>query len=146
MGNLSPNVTESILREVFAQCDEIENVVFRAFPNQNSQFFAQIDFKTSKGVTEGTQLNGTSILGTACLVGVIDPLASKIHQDMENQKTREKSALAKEGGGGPTASSIYGEGYDAPQGVQAEYFKQQKEAMEDQQYRTVHITGFKDGV
>lgn len=139
--NLSPNVTESILREVFSSEDEIENVVFRAFPNQNNQFFAQIDFKTSLGVTSGVSLNGTSILGTACLVGVIDPLAGKMHQDMEMQKQRVKSyevALK--------ADETAKDAEEEKKGVEAEYYKRQKEEMEDQAYRTCHISGFDTGV
>ncbi|CAJ1367522.1 unnamed protein product [Effrenium voratum] len=72
--NLSPQVTEVIIREVFAGCDAIEKVSFRPYPNSETQFFAQIDFKTSAGVSEGSKLSGTKILGVACMCGVIDPV------------------------------------------------------------------------
>mmetsp|Transcript_65184 Transcript_65184/g.103257 ORF Transcript_65184/g.103257 Transcript_65184/m.103257 type:complete len:654 (+) Transcript_65184:64-2025(+) len=144
--NLSPNVTESVLREVFSQVDDIVDVTFRAFPNSNNQFFAQIDFVSSKGVAQGSRLNGTPIMGAACQVGVIDPLAQKVHQDMETQKFKAHK-LGLELPGSATASASSAE--DAAQAAklsQEEYVRKQKEAMEDQNYRTVHMTGFDPGV
>jgi len=142
--NLSPNVTEGILREVFGGCDEIDAVIFRAFPNKDNQFFAQIDFKSSKGITEGTQLNGTAIMGTQCLVGVIDPLAAKNQQDEEKLKLQKEMALQK-AHGGLSAEQIAAENL-RQENEEAQYFKRQKEEMDDQGFRTVHLTGFKEGV
>lgn len=131
--NLSPQVSETILRDAFGQCgDEIEHVVFRAFPNQNHQFFAQIDFKTSRGVAEGSKLSGTKILGTAIVTGVIDPINSLVLQP--------KQWTDKAGEGGAPEEMV------GPQGVQAEYFRLQKEAADDQRFRTVHVAGLPDNV
>jgi hypothetical protein len=142
--NLSPNVTEGVLREVFGQIDDIVDVTFRAFPNSNNQFFAQIDFASSKGVAQGSRLNGTPIMGAACQVGVIDPLAAKVHQDMEQAKYK----AGKLGIEAPaSASAATAEELAAKEALsKEEYVKQQKEAMEDQSYRTVHMTGFDPGV
>mmetsp|Transcript_19902 Transcript_19902/g.37433 ORF Transcript_19902/g.37433 Transcript_19902/m.37433 type:complete len:862 (-) Transcript_19902:60-2645(-) len=137
--NLSPNVTEKALRELFTPIDAIERISFRAFPNQNHQFFAQIDFKSSKGVTDGTKLNGTKIMGVECLIGVIDPVTSKLQLQLENEAASAKI------GGAPSTSTMVGD-IEQPQGVQAEYFKRQKEAREDTIFRTAHMTGFQKGV
>lgn len=142
--NLSPNVTEAILREIFSPCDEIEGVVFRAFPNQNNQFFAQIDFKTSRGVTEGAKLNGTPIMGTQCLVGVVDPLAAKTHEEFERAKQyRENKDPTK---AAAEQQAVFGDEASGAQGTQLAWQKQQKEAQDEKKYRTVHIAGFDKGV
>lgn len=129
--NLSPQVSETILRDAFGACgDEIEHVAFKAFPNQNHQFFAQIDFKTSHGVAEGSKLNGTKILGTAIVTGVIDPLTTMATQPKQSGEpivAGEKEMVGA-------------------QGVQAEYFRLQKEAADDQRFRTIHVAGLPDNV
>jgi len=134
--NLSPQVSESTLREVFAQCDEIERVLFRAYPNATNLFFAQIDFRSSKGVIEGTKLSGTMILGVACICGVIDPLTQNLMTQVEGQTMY---------GASPVESSLSALGQEA-QGVQAEYLKKAREEAEDQRLRTLHISGFEQGV
>lgn len=133
--NLSPQVSETILRDAFGQCgDEILHIAFRAFPNQNHQFFAQIDFKSSLGVAEGSKLNGTKILGTAIVTGVIDPITALVAQP--------KPGADRTGTGeGGVPDDMVG-----PQGVQAEYFRLQKEAADDQRFRTVHVSGLPDNV
>lgn len=139
--NLSPHVTEKALRELFKPIDDIERISFRAFPNQNHQFFAQIDFKSSKGVTDGTKLNGTKIMGVECLIGVIDPINSKLQDQLALEDT-----LANRIGFKPASTSTMVNDIEQPQGVQAEYFKQQKEARDDTIFRTAHMTGFLKGV
>mmetsp|Transcript_64090 Transcript_64090/g.169857 ORF Transcript_64090/g.169857 Transcript_64090/m.169857 type:complete len:463 (-) Transcript_64090:51-1439(-) len=131
--NLSPQVTESIMREIFGPCDEIDQILFRAFPGSNTQFFAQIDFKSSKGVAEGSKLNSTAICGVQVLCSVIDPIAAKLMPQLQQQQAILDSPLG----------SIYGAA--EPQGVQAEYFKKQREIAEDQRFRTVHVAGLARG-
>merc|ERR1712085_245336 len=60
--NLSPQVSEKVLREVFEEADKIDKVTFRAYPNSNNQFFAQIDFVSAKGVIEGVKVSGMNIM------------------------------------------------------------------------------------
>eukprot|EP00747_Dinoflagellata_sp_TGD_P165112 gnl/TRDRNA2_/TRDRNA2_185968_c0_seq1.p1 gnl/TRDRNA2_/TRDRNA2_185968_c0~~gnl/TRDRNA2_/TRDRNA2_185968_c0_seq1.p1 ORF type:complete len:772 (-),score=252.57 gnl/TRDRNA2_/TRDRNA2_185968_c0_seq1:99-2414(-) len=132
--NLSPNVTEKILREYFDRCDEILKIAFRTFPDKPDQVFAQIDFRTSKGVTEGTKLSGVEICGVACAVGVIDPVLAK-ELGAATQWEFSQDAAAAQGYANLSSSG------DAPQGIQAEYFRQKKEEVEDQKFRTVHVGG-----
>jgi len=119
--NLSPNISEGVLREVFSQCDEIEEITFRPFSTTKTEFFAQIDFKTSKGVTEGVRLSGVEILGVACAAGVLNPA--------------EKSQGKEEEFDDLTVKLL------SPEELQKEYLKRLTKAEEEQRLRTVHIAG-----
>jgi len=119
--NLSPNISEGVLREVFGQCDTIEEITFRPFSTTKTEFFAQIDFKTSKGVTEGIGLSGVDILGVACACGVLNPA--------------EKSQGKEEEFDDLTVKLL------SPEQLQAEYLKRLTKAEEEQRMRTVHIAG-----
>lgn len=121
--NLSPQVSELILREVFAQCDGIDKVTFRAYPNSNSQFYAQVDFATSKGVAEGSRLSGVPILGVPCEIGVIDPIA-----------TAHQMRIAAAAGGEQVVELEEVRTHE-------ELNKRITEAAEDQRMRTVHVAG-----
>ncbi|CAE8716600.1 unnamed protein product, partial [Polarella glacialis] len=125
--NLSPDVTESILREVFAQCDEIDKVSFKPYPNNASQFFAQIDFRTSAGVAEGSKLSDTKILGVACSCGVIDPI----------QQAEQGRSLVLAGIQGDDEESLAAQERE----IQADHLRKAKEAAEEQRMRTVHVAG-----
>mmetsp|Transcript_59683 Transcript_59683/g.134500 ORF Transcript_59683/g.134500 Transcript_59683/m.134500 type:complete len:452 (-) Transcript_59683:243-1598(-) len=113
--NLSPQVSEQTLREFFAQCGEIEQITFKSFNTLSKQFFAQVDFEASSGVSEGSKLNGTTILGVPCVVGVIDPLLQPKSDEQGDGAAMDEAAYA------------------------AEFAKRQKEAEDDQRFRTVHI-------
>jgi len=126
--NLSPDVNEQVLREVFDH-DVIEKISFRAFPNSNNQFFAQIDFVSSTGVTEGSKLSGVLILGVPCEVGVVDPIISE----------GNRRAAASSGGSGGAAGST-----DEVLDI-AEVNRRITEASEDQRMRTIHIAGLAPG-
>jgi len=126
--NLSPQVSETIVREVFSSCDEIVKVIFKPYPNNETQFFAQIDFKTSAGVSEGSKLSGTKILGVACMCGVIDP----IRQAEQNRQATVASATAA-----PTEEETAAEEFE----MQAEHVRKAKEAAEELRLRTCHIAG-----
>eukprot|EP00439_Symbiodinium_sp_Y106_P077573 s611_g16.t1 len=104
--NLSPQVTETVIREVFSSCDEIVKVSFKPYPNNETQFFAQVDFKTSMGVSEGSKLTGTKILGCACSCSVIDPI---------RQADQARQALAA--GDVQPESKLSGQSSTAPQSL-----------------------------
>jgi len=120
--NLSVQVNEAVLREVFGECDEIVKVSFKPFPGSQSQFFAVLDFATSKGVAEGSKLSGSSILGVPCACSVIDPIEAM------------KSS--------PGSYSV--EGVPDQGAMDAEYIKRLREAHDDHRFRTVHVAGLPD--
>eukprot|EP00929_Paragymnodinium_shiwhaense_P108839 TRINITY_DN75186_c0_g1_i1.p1 TRINITY_DN75186_c0_g1~~TRINITY_DN75186_c0_g1_i1.p1 ORF type:complete len:518 (-),score=167.71 TRINITY_DN75186_c0_g1_i1:78-1631(-) len=123
--NLSPHVSEMTLREYFGDCDAIEKVLFKPYPNNSAQFFAQIDFKTSKGPVEGSKLSGTNIMGVECACGVIDPT-----------ELLAKQPQAKEG-----------DDFVATDDVMAEELKRrQMEEEEDVRFRTIHVAGLSDDI
>lgn len=124
--NLSPQVSEQTIRDVFASCDVIEKVAFRSYPNSNSQFFAQVDFASLKGVAEGSKLSGVPILGVPCEIGVVDPVVSA-----------KQLRLAKAAGDALPEPG-------APRDLE-ELNKRISEAKEDQRLRTVHISGISEG-
>uniref|UniRef100_A0A7S0FP89 RanBP2-type domain-containing protein n=1 Tax=Pyrodinium bahamense TaxID=73915 RepID=A0A7S0FP89_9DINO len=128
--NLSPQVSEAVLRETFGKCDVVERVLFRSYPGRATEYFAQIDFRTSAGVTEGHKLSGTSILGVTCEVSVMDPGSKAM---MKQVWERREQQLLPPGEEAPHPSE--------PQGVQAEYIRRFKEVAEDKRLRTVHIAG-----
>eukprot|EP00401_Gymnodinium_catenatum_P002504 CAMPEP_0117545378 /NCGR_PEP_ID=MMETSP0784-20121206/46063_1 /TAXON_ID=39447 /ORGANISM="" /LENGTH=928 /DNA_ID=CAMNT_0005342221 /DNA_START=45 /DNA_END=2828 /DNA_ORIENTATION=+ len=132
--NLSQQVSEQVIRDIFGGCDDIEQVLFRSYPHRANEIFAQIDFKTPKGVMEGHQLSGTSILGVPCEVSVIDPGTKDLMKNLLLQQASQEQ---------PPAES---EGASEPQGVQAEYMKKYRLAVEDKRLRTVHIAGIEKGV
>jgi len=119
--NLSPNISDGVLREFFSKCDEIEEITFRPFSTTKTEFFAQIDFKTSKGVTEGVRLSGVDILGVACAAGVLNPA------EKSQEKEEEFDDL--------TVKLL------SPEELQKEYLKRLTKAEEAQRLRTVHIGG-----
>eukprot|EP00927_Polykrikos_kofoidii_P066251 TRINITY_DN61882_c0_g1_i1.p1 TRINITY_DN61882_c0_g1~~TRINITY_DN61882_c0_g1_i1.p1 ORF type:complete len:532 (-),score=136.49 TRINITY_DN61882_c0_g1_i1:89-1684(-) len=121
--NLSPNVSENVLRDVFGVCDEIEKVTFKPYPTNASQFFAQIDFASSKGVADGSRLSGTTILGVACACGVIDPVQLLT---MKSSTTEDNDFVATD---------------DL---MREEFFRRNKEEEEDLRFRTVHVAGLWD--
>eukprot|EP00933_Yihiella_yeosuensis_P037675 TRINITY_DN3165_c4_g1_i1.p1 TRINITY_DN3165_c4_g1~~TRINITY_DN3165_c4_g1_i1.p1 ORF type:complete len:504 (+),score=176.13 TRINITY_DN3165_c4_g1_i1:136-1647(+) len=125
--NLSPAVTESVLRETFGHLDGIEKVTFKPYPSNESQFFAQIDFATSKGVAEGSQLSGTAILGVSCICGVIDPIAAA-----EQGRKQLIDNLQEEGKDDLAAQDLE---------IQAEQARKAKEIAEELRLRTVHVAG-----
>lgn len=133
--HLSPKITEALLRETFGQCDDIERVLFRSFQGRNAEFFAQIDFKSSKGVLEGHKISGTKILGQIVEVSVMDP-GSK---DMGKQMWAAQRPWESQPDDQPEAPA-------EPQGVQAEAFRKFKEAEEDKRLRTVHLCGLDNDV
>jgi len=120
-------VTETVIREVFSSCDEIVKVSFKPYPNNETQFFAQVDFKTSMGVSEGSKLTGTKILGCACSCSVIDPI---------RQADQARQALAA-GDVQPTEQELADEEFE----MQAEHVRKAKEAAEELRLRTCHIAG-----
>jgi len=127
--NLSPDITEQLLRSVFNH-DVIEKITFRAYPNSNNQFFAQIDFASSTGVTEGSKLSGVPILGVPIEVGVIDPIVS--------EGRRASSVVGNAGSSGDDPA--------APDAINLEEVNRRiTEAAEDQRMRTVHISGLPSG-
>mmetsp|Transcript_47161 Transcript_47161/g.132626 ORF Transcript_47161/g.132626 Transcript_47161/m.132626 type:complete len:528 (-) Transcript_47161:103-1686(-) len=124
--NLSPQVSEQVLREVFAGCDLIERVAFRAYPNSANSFFAQIDFATLQGVTEGSKLSGVPILGVPCEIGVVDPVVSAAQLRLAHaagDKLPEPGA----------AKDL------------EDLNRRVGEAREDQRLRTVHVAGLTPG-
>jgi len=132
--NLSPNVNESVIREVFSGCDVIENISFRPWPGNEKQFFAQVDFRTSAGVSEGSKLSGTAILGVICTCGVIDPVTQAEQgkaiaiSDMINTVQTEEEIAAQD------------------VEMQAEHLRKAKEAAEELRLRTCHIAGLAEDV
>eukprot|EP00931_Biecheleriopsis_adriatica_P079001 TRINITY_DN52418_c0_g1_i1.p1 TRINITY_DN52418_c0_g1~~TRINITY_DN52418_c0_g1_i1.p1 ORF type:complete len:658 (-),score=205.18 TRINITY_DN52418_c0_g1_i1:67-2040(-) len=128
--NLGPKVSEATLRETFGQCDKIERVLFRSFNGRTTEFFAQVDFASSKGVLEAHTLSGTKIAGTPIEVSVMDPGANDV---------AKKAWLAQKPW--ETVPEDQQEAATEPQGVQAEYFRKFKEKEEDKRLRTVHIAG-----
>uniref|UniRef100_A0A7S4RD52 RRM domain-containing protein n=1 Tax=Alexandrium monilatum TaxID=311494 RepID=A0A7S4RD52_9DINO len=117
--NLSPEVSEATLREVFGICDEIEQITFKPYNTLSNQFFAQVDFASSKGIIEGNKLSGSCILGVPCVCSVIDPLASPASGVGEGELALGMDEAA----------------------IQAEFARRTKEAEDDQKFRTVHIAG-----
>merc|ERR1719296_32436 len=79
------------------------------------------------GVTEGTKLSGLSILGVACEVGVLDPIAQTAQQ-------RVSALIGEKGGPADPAEAA----------TLQEMNKRVTEAREDQRMRTVHVTGLTD--
>ncbi|EAA22699.1 hypothetical protein [Plasmodium yoelii yoelii] len=71
--NLSANVSEEDIREKFKGCDEIISVVFKKFPGKD-QKYCQVEFKTSKGITKASRLNGELLLNIPMYVTVIEPI------------------------------------------------------------------------
>eukprot|EP00933_Yihiella_yeosuensis_P023694 TRINITY_DN18435_c1_g1_i1.p1 TRINITY_DN18435_c1_g1~~TRINITY_DN18435_c1_g1_i1.p1 ORF type:complete len:623 (-),score=175.75 TRINITY_DN18435_c1_g1_i1:111-1979(-) len=135
--HLSPQITEGIIRETFEQCDAIERVLFRSFQGRSAEFFAQIDFKSSRGVLEGHKMSGTKILGQTVEVSVMDPGGKELGKQMwAAQRPWETQPDAEDVPEAPTE----------PQGVQAEAFRKFKEMEEDKRLRTVHIAGLKKDV
>eukprot|EP00930_Biecheleria_cincta_P006911 TRINITY_DN108016_c0_g1_i1.p1 TRINITY_DN108016_c0_g1~~TRINITY_DN108016_c0_g1_i1.p1 ORF type:complete len:558 (-),score=146.60 TRINITY_DN108016_c0_g1_i1:105-1778(-) len=127
--NLSPNVTESVLREVFERCDEIEKVTFKPYPGNEKQFFARIDFKTSAGVAEGSKLSGSAILGVVCTCGVIDPI-----QQAESGRQLALQSQSLE-------TTTQEEQADQEFEIRADHLRKAKEAAEHNRLRTCHIAG-----
>eukprot|EP00446_Apocalathium_sp_SHHI-4_P077546 CAMPEP_0177555106 /NCGR_PEP_ID=MMETSP0369-20130122/68339_1 /TAXON_ID=447022 ORGANISM="Scrippsiella hangoei-like, Strain SHHI-4" /NCGR_SAMPLE_ID=MMETSP0369 /ASSEMBLY_ACC=CAM_ASM_000364 /LENGTH=368 /DNA_ID=CAMNT_0019041173 /DNA_START=38 /DNA_END=1141 /DNA_ORIENTATION=- len=129
--HLSPAVSERVLRQTFQQCDEIEQVQFRAFPGRSIEYYAQIDFKSSRGVIEGHRMSGTPILGVACQVSIMDPgsadLLRRVHDVQKAQAGPQEDLRA------PSMAE--------PQGVQLEYMRRYKEQMEAKRMKTVHCAG-----
>mmetsp|Transcript_106624 Transcript_106624/g.340201 ORF Transcript_106624/g.340201 Transcript_106624/m.340201 type:complete len:747 (+) Transcript_106624:175-2415(+) len=129
--HLSPAVSERVLRQTFQQCDEIEQVQFRAFPGRSVEYYAQIDFKSSRGVIEGHRMSGTPILGVACQVSIMDPgsadLLRRVHDVQKAQAGPQEDLRA------PSMAE--------PQGVQLEYMRRYKEQMEAKRMKTVHCAG-----
>lgn len=127
--NLSPQVTEGVLREFFERCDEIEKITFKPYPGNEKQFFARIDFKTSAGVSEGSRLSGTAILGVVCTCGVIDPIRSAeqgrvLALQSQSLETTTEAELA-----------------DQEFENKADHLRKAKEAAEKNRLRTCHIAG-----
>jgi len=117
--NLSQDVSEALLREIFEPFDAIEQITFRSFNTTTLQFFAQIDFHSSKGVIEGTSMTGVNILGVPCVCGVIDPMSQpKLGESEFSSMPLDQQA------------------------IEAEFKKRQQEAEDDQVFRTVHVAGF----
>ncbi|CAK9007176.1 unnamed protein product [Durusdinium trenchii] len=132
--NLSPQVNETMIREIFASCDEIEKVIFKPYPNNETQFFAQINFKTSAGVSEGSKLSGTKILGVQCMCGVIDPIR-------QAEQTRQ-ATVAQATAALPTEEDQANEEFE----MQAEHVRKAKEAAEELRLRTCHIAGLAEDI
>jgi len=114
--NLSPEINEQHMRDIFGGCEEIEKVIFKPYPNNSSQFYAQIDFASAKGITEGSKLSGTNIMGVACSCGVIDPVQLVQMPSVQNLELSEVEDAMKQ-----------------------EFERRKLEAEEDQRFRTVHI-------
>ncbi|CAE7226545.1 unnamed protein product [Symbiodinium necroappetens] len=131
--NLSPQVSEQVLRETFGQCDAIERVLFRSYQGRTAEFFAQVDFATSKGVLEAHQLSGTKVMGQAIEISVMDPGSKDMARKMWNVQRPWETVPEDQEEEAATNTE--------PQGVQAEYFRKFKEAEEDKRLRTVHIAG-----
>merc|ERR1719247_1910948 len=87
-------------------------------------------------------------MGVACLVGVIDPLANKVQQEMELLKARQKGPDAAVGVAAAIKTSQEIEEARAVEDKEAQevYFKKQQKGAEDQKFRTVYMTGFTTGV
>eukprot|EP00931_Biecheleriopsis_adriatica_P035042 TRINITY_DN20196_c0_g1_i1.p1 TRINITY_DN20196_c0_g1~~TRINITY_DN20196_c0_g1_i1.p1 ORF type:complete len:524 (-),score=155.67 TRINITY_DN20196_c0_g1_i1:53-1624(-) len=130
--NLSPQVNETIIREVFSACDAIDKVTFKPFPNNESQFFAQVDFRTSAGVSEGSKLSGTAILGVRCICGVIDP----VQQAEQNRQ----AAVTSTANAQPTEDDLAAQEFE----MDADHVRKAKEAAEETRLKTCHIAGLAD--
>eukprot|EP01066_Platyproteum_vivax_P009532 Platyproteum_vivax@DN4202_c0_g1_i1.p1 len=71
--NLSPQVTEDVLRETFKTCDTgVQKVEFKTFPSGVGTY-AMLEFASSKGVTEAVQYNGTNLKDIPMALTVLDP-------------------------------------------------------------------------
>eukprot|EP00929_Paragymnodinium_shiwhaense_P115568 TRINITY_DN84536_c0_g1_i1.p1 TRINITY_DN84536_c0_g1~~TRINITY_DN84536_c0_g1_i1.p1 ORF type:complete len:736 (+),score=230.26 TRINITY_DN84536_c0_g1_i1:109-2316(+) len=137
--NLSSQVSERVVREIFSSCDTIERVLFRAYPNRAHEFYAQVDFASPKGVLEGHTLSGTPILGVTCQVTVIDPGAGDLMLKVVQQEGIK--AGQKEGELPPTGAEMA-----EPVGVQLQHMQAYRQKVEDKRLRTVHIAGLWQGV
>lgn len=132
--HLSPQVSERTVRGIFGQCDDIQQVLFRAFPGRATEYYAQIDFKSSKGVVEGHKLSGTPILGVTCQVSVMDPGSKDLLRKV--YETGKQGAQPEE---------IEAPSMAEPQGVQLEYIRRYRELAEAKRLRTVHVSGLELG-
>ncbi|CAK0862662.1 unnamed protein product [Prorocentrum cordatum] len=137
---LSSQVSEAFLRQLFSKCDEIERIMFKSFPGRSTEFYAQIDFKSSRGVVEGHKLSGTPFFGVPCEVSVMDPGQKDTMKSLEEQ--REQQACATLALRGQEEEEAPAE----PQGVQAEAIRKYRETSEDKRLRTVHVAGLEKGV
>lgn len=130
--NISPQCSENVIRETFGVCDDIEQVLFRSFPNRTTEFFAQIDFRTPKGVLEGNNLSGTPLLGVPCECSVVDPYAAIVtKQVLDSQQSVLPESAVEES--------------TEPQGTQLDHIKKFRAAAEEKRLRTVHMAGLPDG-
>merc|ERR1719321_1870276 len=112
-----------MIREVFARCDQITNAVFRGYPDAPGSFFAQIDFAGPRGVSEGSKLSGTTILGVPCVTTAIDPVIAEQNPDKEGSMAAPDGII----------------GSEEIKQMQKDFAAKQKVELEDQQLRTVHI-------
>jgi hypothetical protein len=131
---LSPQVTETVLRQTFAQCDQVDRLLFRSFPGRTAEIYAQLDFRTSKGVIEGHKMSGTPILGVPCEITLRDPGVGDTMDQIARSQLDQTLAL----------EDI--EVPSEPQGVQLEHMKKFKESVEEKRLRTLHVAGLEKGV
>ncbi|CAE7550888.1 Vti1a [Symbiodinium microadriaticum] len=89
-------------------------VLFRSYQGRTAEFFAQVDFATSKGVLEAHQLSGTKVMGQAIEISVMDPGSKDMARKMWNVQRPWETVPEDQEEEAATNTE--------PQGVQAEYF------------------------
>eukprot|EP00933_Yihiella_yeosuensis_P012600 TRINITY_DN12148_c0_g1_i1.p1 TRINITY_DN12148_c0_g1~~TRINITY_DN12148_c0_g1_i1.p1 ORF type:complete len:529 (-),score=123.59 TRINITY_DN12148_c0_g1_i1:181-1767(-) len=125
VSNLSERISETLLRESFEpSCGPIDEVVFKFYPG-SLRAYAQIAFRTSKGVQEGSKLGGTNILGTAIECSVVDPTSFAVNEAIALQKAREEAR-------------------EDPQAQVNEWHEKLRKVGEARLARTVHLAGLPD--
>ena len=70
--NISPLVTDEHMQEFFGQFDMVESIEFKFFPG-TQQRYVQVEYGSSRGVTESMHKNGEMILGVPITLSIIDP-------------------------------------------------------------------------
>ncbi|CAK9039565.1 unnamed protein product [Durusdinium trenchii] len=125
VSNLSVNVTENSLREVFRACGQLNEVIFRTYPG-SLKWYAQLNFQSADGVVQASKMEGTPICGTALRCSAIDPTSMAAHEVLAREQAKEEAATKAQ------------EETDA---ARQEWHKKLREHAEARKLRTVHIDG-----
>ncbi|CAL1154833.1 unnamed protein product, partial [Cladocopium goreaui] len=123
VSNLSVNVTENSLREVFHSCGQLDEVIFRTYPG-SLKWYAQLNFRSPEGVVQGSKMEGTPICGTGIRCSAIDPTSFAANEVLARLQAKEDAANKED-----------------PEVARQEWHKKLREHAEARKLRTVHIDG-----
>eukprot|EP00435_Cladocopium_sp_Y103_P032346 s4399_g8.t1 len=141
VSNLSVNVTENSLREVFHSCGQLDEVIFRTYPG-SLKWYAQLNFRSPEGVVQGSKMEGTPICGTGIRCSAIDPTSFAANEVLARLQAKEEAAN-KDGGDrddDPILQRLSTLCED-PDAARQEWHKKLREHAEARKLRTVHIDG-----